>query len=460
MKQVFYRARPEEALVLGDGTRFGHDDSGEGFIASSSDASEIGLTPLRKALGRFAAEYGLSRSRLVVVDMPRSRLDDDVLFDPIELVWEQGEMRVSKDFALADEPPSTDQLIARIRPLLSPRRTVAAIDRYQDRDSWILTVEISVNTHGQTVGSAIGFARDVETLMLASVDEIAGVVSLVRAGQAHLLIGCYESDWLEVKSAPYRDVPAEELELAKDVAAFANGSGGVLLIGLKTKRDRQGDRINAVNECVLNSAITRRYRGVIKKHVYPMVEKLAIDAVPGSDTEHGVILFEVPDQPQGSKPFIVHGIVQEGRVEGAYFAVPVRGGADTDFLDIRVLHSRLRAGTSFLAGAGAPRRAEESERARDVEAADVEARLERLLDATVPDFLRDVVSSAQRSGFTVERARDSIAFTSRGGEVIVAPSSSSGALADRAARQTLVERLGALGLPVRQTARGLLVPGD
>ncbi len=458
MKHVSYDASTA-ALILDNGIRLQQDDSGEGFIASLSDVEDLSLTSLRHALARSAADYGASDSRLVVVDMPRSRLDDDILIDPVELVWVDGGMRVRRDFASADEPASVDELLARLSPVLTPRRTVVSLDREPQRDFWVVTVEMTVNTHGQAVKSAISLATDAEALMTASVDDRSGVASLVRAGQAHLLIGSYESDWLEVKRAPYRDEPSEDLELAKDVAALANGIGGLLLIGLKTKKDPEGDRIQAVNECPLDPSTARRYHRVVKKHIYPTVDGLAIDLVPGSSTDRGVMIIEVPAQADGSRPFLVHGIVRDGRVEGAYVGLPTRAGADTDFLDIKVLHGRLRAGTRFLAGIDEPPAAKEG--AADQPTDDLEARIERLLfEASVPDFLREVVASAQRHGFSVERARESIAFNGPRGGPVVVPSSSSGPLADQGTRQSLLEQLQTLGLPVRTTARGFLVPVD
>jgi Schlafen, AlbA_2 len=399
----------------------------------------------------------MSRTRLVVVDMPASRLDDDVLMDPTDLLWDDGELRVGRDVMFAEEAPTSDELAARLRDLVARRgQTLAGITRYQDKDLWIVTVEVGLTTRGKTVASALEFADEVEAVVTGSLDDVATVATLVKAGHAHLLIGSYESDWLEAKSAPYRDVPADEIELAKDVAAYANGNGGLLLIGLKTKRDGRGDRIRTVNECTLDAATLNRYQRVIKKHVYPAVERLAITAVPGTSTSLGVILIEVPAQAEGSKPFLVHGVVRDGQVEGAYLGVPVRAGADTEFLDIRVLHSRLRAGTAYLAGTiqepdvlntGLPDHSAESQ-----------ARPASPQHASVAEFLHEAVSAATRHGFAIERARGSIAFRSSRGEVVVAPSDPAGPLADQNARETLLDSLSRVGLPVRRTESGFLVP--
>ena len=51
------------------------------------------------------------------------------------------------------------------------------------------------------------------------------------------LIGKEEGLELEFKGSPYRlDVDAEKFELGKDVSGLANAEGGVIVIGVRTKR--------------------------------------------------------------------------------------------------------------------------------------------------------------------------------------------------------------------------------
>ena len=49
--------------------------------------------------------------------------------------------------------------------------------------------------------------------------------------------------WIEFKSQPYRFVEhRQKIEFAKDVSAFANAHGGLLLIGIQTEKDKTSEQ--------------------------------------------------------------------------------------------------------------------------------------------------------------------------------------------------------------------------
>jgi hypothetical protein len=66
----------------------------------------------------------------------------------------------------------------------------------------------------------------------------------LAAGRPERLIGARKCAWLDAKGQPYQlDQPRSAAELAKDVAALANTGGGVIVVGLRTRRGQQrGDR--------------------------------------------------------------------------------------------------------------------------------------------------------------------------------------------------------------------------
>ena len=76
------------------------------------------------------------------------------------------------------------------------------------------------------------------------------VLEKLETRDFHALIGIAESVWLDAKESPYLlDTPKQKLELAKDVSAFANSGGGIIVIGFDTSRNplTSGEYISRVS---------------------------------------------------------------------------------------------------------------------------------------------------------------------------------------------------------------------
>jgi predicted HTH transcriptional regulator len=78
----------------------------------------------------------------------------------------------------------------------------------------------------------------------------ASIKTILDNRQFDLLIGQEEDTWFEAKGRnPYDfTTPAGRYELAKDVSAFANADGGILVVGLATAplADVQKERVTAI----------------------------------------------------------------------------------------------------------------------------------------------------------------------------------------------------------------------
>ena len=69
----------------------------------------------------------------------------------------------------------------------------------------------------------------------------------LRVGRPERLIGTRECAWLDAKGQLYQlDQPRPAAELAKDVAALANMSGGVIVIGPRTRKAGSSEVIDEV----------------------------------------------------------------------------------------------------------------------------------------------------------------------------------------------------------------------
>jgi hypothetical protein len=143
------------------------------------------------------------------------------------------------------------------------------------------------------------------------------------------------------------------LELAKDVAAFANGVGGLIVIGARTEEIRYGERLSEINAIPLSRIDLQQVRDVLDEWVYPIVEGLEVGVVAKeSDAEKGIAYIYVPMQAQERRPFLVAGTEVAGRVSSVFVSVPRRRDDDTIYSDVASLHGLLLAGRLAVARLG------------------------------------------------------------------------------------------------------------
>lgn len=177
---------------------------------------------------------------------------------------------------------------------------------------------------------------------------LASAADLVRTGFGHLLEGQAESQWLDAKSAPYRlEKLGGRLELAKDVAAFANANGGLIVIGARAARERNGERITTFGTLPLELVDLKQVRDVLADRVFPTVTGLDVRAVE-REAGRGAVMVHVPPQSSSAQPFLVRGADTGTQLDGVMIALPVRHGQDTIWADLSTIHGFLTAGRLAL----------------------------------------------------------------------------------------------------------------
>ena len=259
-----------------------------------------------------------------------------------------------------------------------------------------------------------------------------------------------EGPWIDAKRSPYRlKEPGTDFELGQDVASFANASGGLIVIGMKTKRTLNGDVIQQINLCRLADVNAREYRGIIERLVHPHIDGLEIGVARGGDDPpgEGVAFIFVPTQADARKPFVVSGALVGRKVSASFVSIPRRSGEDKVMLSGPAVQERLRAGELALA----------NQRTAD-HIAEVRTELRELKDASVPDWLRYVSSKAAEAGIACELRGRSAVFTNASGRSVVVSAAPGGPLLDNLQRQRLLEQLIDLGLPAHAGPGGWLVP--
>ena len=208
------------------------------------------------------------------------------------------------------------------------------------------------------VGNLIAAGEDAHVLLTVlsggGVDTPHTAALLVRAGLPRLLSGIPESAWIEVKKQPYNlDAPspvgtAQKIELAQDIARFANGDKDALLVvGMSSTKIDGRDIVGNLHPASLSALSPKRYQAIIDARVYPAIEGLNVQAVDLGNGR-GVLLIEVPAQPGEYKPFLVHGAIVGERVEGAFISIVRRRGEESTTLTASNIHAMLVAGRAYL----------------------------------------------------------------------------------------------------------------
>jgi hypothetical protein len=185
--------------------------------------------------------------------------------------------------------------------------------------------------------------------------DAAGVLNLLRGGHFNVLLGEKESDYLEVKTAMHAiwvaGTPGEKakIELAQDVARFANSDvDAVLVIGYRETSggDNEIGTLTPVANQYLNPT---QIREVLDARIIPPVDGLLVETFQVTPTQSVLAVF-VPKQPGEMQPYLVHGAIAEGKVEGAFFSIVRRRGEASITTSAQQIHAYIVAGKRYLRG--------------------------------------------------------------------------------------------------------------
>lgn len=207
---------------------------------------------------------------------------------------------------------------------------------------------------GELISAASALADYLKATRHGPLDA-SGVVNLLRGGHFELLVGETESDFLEVKTtmhpigSPGANGDKAKIELAQDVARFANGEvDAVLVIGY---REASGGRneIGSVTPVANTLLDPARVTGVLDARIVPPLDGLRIETFPITMTE-GIMTIFVPRQPPEMQPYLVHGAIVEGKVEGAFFSIVRRRGEASITTSAQQIHAYIVAGKRYLRG--------------------------------------------------------------------------------------------------------------
>jgi hypothetical protein len=345
---------------------FAYDYEEVVFAGPIENVGPASIASLRRALMRYMECVPEGQRRplpptweihVVVGDEEHPEFVDDlewVFLEPTHLVFHHDGLKVAQDY------PIRNNLVAEevercVEPYLRRNRCkdieVAVADEADpELGTRYCTVSFTPPSRGKTVHDLYRLARGLQEFLVV-LDHggftMQTLPILLRAGRASMLIGREESQWLEVKSAPY-DLTQEhdKIELAQDVARFANAEvGGALIVGARTRG--RPEVISAINPLPLRQLSASRHGAVLDARVYPPVDGLHVETMDyGRD--RGLLIVVVPPQPEVLKPFLVHGAVVRGRVEGAFISIVRRRGEGSIVTSAPAIHAMLVAGRTRL----------------------------------------------------------------------------------------------------------------
>jgi hypothetical protein len=176
------------------------------------------------------------------------------------------------------------------------------------------------------------------------------IKTILDTRQFAALIGLDEDTWLEAKGRNPYDfaTPMGRYELAKDVTAFANAEGGILLVGLTTAPapDAKTERITAHELCAQGEFDEAQYSGIIQNYVYPGIKDLRIYWLPvNPDATHGLGVVEIPPQSASHKYFLVAKVVDSGTaLKQIVFGIARRNDSSNEPFTVAELYKYTQSG--------------------------------------------------------------------------------------------------------------------
>lgn len=139
-------------------------------------------------------------------------------------------------------------------------------------------------------------------------------------------------DWkrqlpLTAPRSEHKAKQAQQIELAKDIAAMANSGGGMIVYGIsETTQSGTSAAETIVPVGIVDETVTRDVRRVAGNLVYPPVVGLdLIPLAPQEDAAGGVLVLLVPDS--ADRPHLVHPSNGQD-----WFGAPYRHGPDTEWM--------------------------------------------------------------------------------------------------------------------------------
>ncbi|MFF7249858.1 ATP-binding protein [Embleya sp. NPDC008237] len=324
------------------------------FFVHSDDLKGMRPTDLKAAL-KQAMEGDDVEVRVTHDD----NVDEDYsIAEPISFTFSAGQLSISVSVGYHPDGRDIDEAaIAAHRAVLTPylKRRRASVSNVELVDcvpqGVIWNIEIACSPRGRDMADLFQIGEGAMALLQAfQSGELTRetTLDLIRSGNAQVLVGQEEGPWLDVKSAHYDlQSPSGKINIARAVARFANAEhGGIVVVGMRGKKIPGGEIISSICPVPVDRRTLRNYKTALEQHLYPPPDYLDIEMVPAEGG--GLIVLHIPPQPEEHKPFLVHGAIVEGKVEGTFISIVRRRGETSISITAPAVHATLAAGRALL----------------------------------------------------------------------------------------------------------------
>ncbi|MEU6519709.1 RNA-binding domain-containing protein [Streptomyces sp. NPDC046978] len=175
------------------------------------------------------------------------------------------------------------------------------------------------------------------------VKDLKSVLAALDAQEPGSLLGLRETQWLDAKGGPYQlaDPKAVE-ELAKDVAAFTNAGGGIIVIGIATRLEHDEEVLDCIVGLDPATVNLDQIRKRIRQWITPAPRGVRV-GWSGADSER-VVFIDVPEQAAGTLFVVPAPVGKPGSPRTDTVAVPMRDGDSTHWLPRAEIQQLLSAG--------------------------------------------------------------------------------------------------------------------
>lgn len=177
------------------------------------------------------------------------------------------------------------------------------------------------------------------------------VLAICESGDFTPLVGAVENIEFDCKMQPYVLTNEKgKRELAKDVSAFANAGGGVILLGLKTEAspDHFRDEVVSVKPFAQNLVNPIQYNDLLAAWVFPAIAGVGVAwKASTKDPGKGVVVIDIPPQPNNAKPFLITKTLDGTKVVESIFGYAIRKGDTSAPLGVKELQQHLNSGLTY-----------------------------------------------------------------------------------------------------------------